>query len=228
MNTQPPLEDINSIVSRFQAWAGVQAPNHARDGVRELTYDEAIRSKRPRPHSEKPLPIAEKSAPGPSASVKRSRTEKLAKPKKKIATPRHVQQSPSRDLQRSPAAVRMVAPEPPAFGQVLAEKVSIQPVTVSQELEVAERRTTALSLRITSTEHAMLKRRAADSNLSVSCYIRNCVLEVESLRAQLTRRLEEQRPAQMQSSVRASAFASCTRFVRRSFFGKTTTLAVRV
>jgi len=69
--------------------------------------------------------------------------------------------------------------------QVLAEKVSILPASSSQELALADRRTTALSLRISFTEHALLKRRAAEENLSVSCYLRNCVFEVEELRAQV-------------------------------------------
>ncbi|MGC1296254.1 MAG: hypothetical protein WA869_14560 [Alloacidobacterium sp.] len=63
MNTQPPIEDINAIVNRFQAWAGAQAPARAKDGVREITYDEAIRSRRHRTSAEATLPAAEKPAP---------------------------------------------------------------------------------------------------------------------------------------------------------------------
>src|ERR1700745_2620114 len=88
MNTQPPTEDINSIVRRFQAWAGAQAAARAKDGVRELTYDEAIRSRRYRTRPEKPSPGAEKSAPV-SANARRRTTQNPAKSKKRIATPRH-------------------------------------------------------------------------------------------------------------------------------------------
>jgi hypothetical protein len=89
MNTQPPIEDINAIVNRFQAWAGAQAPACEKDGVRELTFDEAIRSRRHRTSAEATLPAAEKPAPASPTNARRRKTEKPAKLKKKTAAPRH-------------------------------------------------------------------------------------------------------------------------------------------
>jgi hypothetical protein len=226
MNTQPPIEDINAIVNRFQAWAGAQAPARAKDGVRELTYDEAIRSRRHRTSAEATLPAAEKPAPASPTNARRRKTEKPAKPKKKTAAPRHATHAQPKDVQHSSARARVVAPEPLAFRQVLAETVSILPAASSQKLALAERRTTALSLRISSEEHALLRRRATEANLSVSCYLRNCVFEVESLRAQLALTLAEQQPMQLQAPSRLFTYASFTSFVRRLFFGKTASLAI--
>ncbi|HMD21153.1 MAG TPA: hypothetical protein VKH40_12570 [Alloacidobacterium sp.] len=185
MSTQPPIEDINAIVGRFQAWSGAQTPSRTKDGVRELTYDEAIRSRQHRSRVEGSLPEAEKPEPVQVESAKPLKMEKSAKPKKRIAPSRHIKHEPPKNAPRPRAAHPVAAPEPPAFRQVLAEKVSILPASSSQELALADRRTTALSLRISFTEHALLKRRAAEENLSVSCYLRNCVFEVEELRAQV-------------------------------------------
>jgi hypothetical protein len=46
MDTQPPIQDISAIVSRFQAWTGAQAPAKTKLGVREISYEEAVRSSR--------------------------------------------------------------------------------------------------------------------------------------------------------------------------------------
>ncbi len=197
MNTQPPLEDINAIVSRFQAWTGAQTPVHTKNGVRELTYDEAIRTSRRHAGLQVPSADAKKPAPVSSPNAKPKKTGKSAGAKKKIAAPRHA---------RRDSANIAVAPQPPAFRQVLAEKVSILPKDPSQELALAERRTTALSLRISSAEHALLKQRAAEANVSVSSYLRNCVLDVEGLRAQLARTLAEHSPVQ-HSNLRECLFS---------------------
>src|SRR5262249_40886792 len=146
--------------------------------------------------------------------------------KKRIAGPRHHQSTQHEEKKAPSAIVRGLVPEP-AFREVLAERVSIVPAAVPKEIAVIERRTTALSLRISSAEHALLKMRAAEANLSVSCYLRNCVLEVENLRAQLAQKIAEQKPAPMQLPYRVSPFATCVRKIRWLVFGKTTALAVR-
>jgi len=222
MSTQPPIEDISAIVNRFQAWAGAQAPAVAKDGVRELTYDEAIRSRRP--HTSKAASPAvasqgaKKSTQAP-ADATAGKTRKPAKPKKRTVPPRHGKDA-QQPRETSPVAA-------PAFREVLAEKVSILPAITSQEVAM-ERRTTALSLRISLAEHALLKRRAAEANLSVSCYLRNCAFEVEHLRAQLAAVQAEPKFMQPQPPERVFLFASCFGFVRRLFFGKTTSLTIRV
>lgn len=228
MSTQPPVEDINVIVSRFQAWAGAQAPSRTREeAVRELTYEEAIRPKRRRNDSEAPSPEAENLAPAPLGKAERRNLKEPTEPTKRVAIPCHTKPAPAEELTPSPAEARLVVPYPRTFRQVLAESVSILPASLPQRLTTDERRAAALSLRISTSEHALLKTRAAEANLSVSCYLRNCVLEVESLRMQLARTREELQAMQMQPTIGVSAFASCIRMVRRIFFGKTTTLTVR-
>lgn len=171
MSTQPPIEDINAVVNRFQAWAGTQ-----KNGVRELTYDEAIRHVRRRERIAKSLPKIEEPAPGKAQSAKHRKAAKSGKSTKRIAAKRRQSKAPRK-------ADAIAALDPPAFHQVLAEKVSILPAAASQELAVVERKTIALSLRISLSEHALLKKRAAEAGISVSSYLRNCVLEVEELRA---------------------------------------------
>src|SRR5262249_42211788 len=222
MRAQPPIEDISAIVNRFQAWAGAQPQPRTRDGVRELTYDEAIRSRQRRKIPLEPLSEAEQplSATPPKTKL---RTQS-SNGKQRIAAPRR----PKHDRSAiSSTGDQVVAPEPMMFRDVLAEKVSILPAVSSQNLITVEPRRTALSLRVSLSEHALLKRRAAEANLPVSTYLRNCALEVENLRMQLARTLEEQRAKHMPSYVQTSAFASCMQIVRRLFFRKTTTLAVR-
>jgi hypothetical protein len=184
MNTQPPIEDINAIVNRFQAWAGTQAPARAKDGVRELTYDEAIRSRRHSSRAEGPLPEIKKSAQTSPLNAKQTKVEKSTKTKKRIKNAHHAKRDQV-EIARSAARPSAAIPETPVFSEVLAEKVPILPASSSQELALAERRTTALSLRISFAEHALLRKRAAEANLSVSCYLRNCVFEVEELRAKV-------------------------------------------
>jgi len=227
MNTQSPMEDINAIVSRFQAWAGAQTSSHTKDEVRELTYDEAIRSRPHRSRVDVALPEAEKSLLVQAESSRQRKTEKSAKPKKRIASSRHVKHEPSKTAQRAKASHPVAAAEPPAFRQILAEKVSMLPAVPSQELALAERRTTALSLRISFAEHARLKKRAAEENLSVSCYLRNCVLEVEELRAQINR-LRGTREAPQQLPHRGSILDGIGRFFSGIFGANKNALSLRV
>jgi hypothetical protein len=226
MSTQPPIEDINVIVSRFQAWAGTQASVEVTNGVRELTYDEAIRS-RQRPIRAEELPEAEKPASASPVKTKQQRTGKGAKPKKRAAAPRRTKHTQPKSAGAMRTFAAGAALEPPAFREALAEKVSIIPASPSVELVSGERRTTALSLRISCAEHGLLKKRASEANLSVSCYVRNCVFEVENLRAQLAQKMEDQHHAPVQIASTAFAFGFCARFIRRLFSGKTTSLAVR-
>jgi hypothetical protein len=226
MSTQPPIEDINAIVSRFQAWSGAQTSSRTKDGVRELTYDEALRSRGDRSRVEGALPKAEKSIPVQAKSANQPKMEKSAKPKKRIAPSRRIKHEPPKNVQRPRAAYPVAAPEPPAFGQVRAEKVSILPASSSQELAVADRRTTALSLRISFAEHALLKRRAAEENLSVSCYLRNCVLEVEELRA-LVNHLQAAKEAPQQPQHGGGILGGIGRFFSGIFGGNKHALSLR-
>lgn len=232
MDTQPPLEDINAIVSRFQAWAGAQAPAQGKHGVRELTYEEAIRSSRRRTAPEKTAVAAEPAAPVLPAEAKHQpaverSAVKPAKSKKRVAS-RHVK---SRTCKNKPLPAAKTAPttkskdvavQPAAiFRQVLAAQVAPVPALA------VECRTTALSLRVSAGEHSLLKARATEANLSVSAYLRSCLFEMEDLRAQLRQLRLAQQPIPMLPCARPGVFTTCARFIQRLFRGKTTTLAVR-
>jgi hypothetical protein len=225
MDTQPPLEDINAIVSRFHAWAGAQAPTHGKHGVRELTYEEAIRSSRRRTAPEKAAatdtptvpasPAKAKHQPAGDPADERAAT-KPAKSKKRVSS----RQSKSRTCKNKslPAAKTQ---DVAVFRQVLAAQVAPVPALT------AECRTTALSLRVSAGEHSLLKARAKEANLSVSAYLRSCLFEVEDLRAQLRQLRLAQQPVAMHTTALPGVFTSCARFIQRFFRGKTTTLAVR-
>jgi len=232
MDTQPPLEDINAIVSRFQAWAGAQAPTHGKHAVRELTYEEAIRSSRLRTAPEKDAVAAEPAAPVLPAKAKHQSAgeRSAAKPAKsrKRAASRHAKSGTCKNkplpAAKTPPAAKTqdVAVQPAAiFRQVLAAQVAPVPALA------VECRTTALSLRVSAGEHSLLKARATEANLSVSAYLRSCLFEVEDLRAQLRQLRLAQQPVVMHTPALPGVFASCARFVQRLFRGKTTALAVR-
>jgi hypothetical protein len=225
MDTQPPLEDINAIVSRFQAWAGAQAPAHGKHGVRELTYEEAIRSSRRRTSPEKTTVADDPSAPVLVTQAKHqtagdpAEERSATKPAKsgKRASSRHAKSKTCRNKPLPTAK-----PQPAAiFRQVLAAQLAPMPALA------VECRTTSLSLRVSAGEHSLLKARATEANLSVSAYLRSCLFEVEDLRAQLRQLRLAQQPMPMHRSALPGVFASCARFVQRLFRGKTTTLTVR-
>ena len=220
MSTQPPIEDIGAIVNRFQAWAGAQAPAVGKNGICELTYDEAIGARRSQSSkaasSDVPSQVSKKSAQVP-VDANAGKTRKPAKAKKRTEVPRHRKEA-KRPRETNPVAA-------PIFRQVLAEKVSILPAITLREI-ATPRRTTALSLRISLAEHEQLKRRAAEANVSVSSYLRNCAFEVENLRAQLAAVKAEPKFIQPPLA-RIFSFASCFGFVRQLFFGKGTSLTLR-
>jgi hypothetical protein len=229
MDTQPPLEDINAIVSRFQAWAGAQAPTQGKHGVRELTYEEAIRSSRRRTAPEKAAMADEPAAPAKARHqpVHERSTAKPAKSKKR-ASSRHVKSRTCKNKAvpagKTPSVIKsqdLVVQPPAVFRQVLAAQVAPVPALA------VECRTTALSLRVSAGEHSLLKARATEANLSVSAYLRSCLFEVEDLRAQLRQLRLAQQPVAMHTLALPGVFTSCARFVQRLFRGKTTTLAVR-
>jgi hypothetical protein len=54
-------------------------------------------------------------------------------------------------------------------------------------------RSASVTVRLSAEESAQLRRRAAESGLTLSAYLRSCTLEVESLRAQVKQTLAELR-----------------------------------
>jgi hypothetical protein len=60
-------------------------------------------------------------------------------------------------------------------------------------IQIADSRRCRTTIRLTAAENELLHTRAAESGLAVSAYIRSCVLEVESLRAQVKQMMTEMR-----------------------------------
>lgn len=178
MSTQPAVEDISAIVSRFQAWAGTQAQSSPE--VRELSYEEARRPKR-------------SSVPAQKAPAK-----KRCAHRKKTA--------PSSQKE-------------PAFKQVLTEKTAIIPAAKKTTALVP--RTTTLSVRITDAEQKLLRIRATEACLSVSAYMRQCILDVDDLREQVQDLLAENR----QLRERRPQFFSFRQLMQRLFCRNTTDLS---
>src|SRR6202012_2308061 len=125
MDTQPPLEDINAIVTRFQAWAGAQTPALGKHGVRELTYEEAIRASKRQSVTPKPaIPTAggKKSQPPVGKSA-----DQQAKPRKRVSShPVVKRKCKTKALLAAKTAAKTqdIAVQPTAiFRQVLAEQV---------------------------------------------------------------------------------------------------------
>ncbi len=194
MNMQPTIEDISAIVSRFQAWAGAEAPARAQGGVRELTYNEAIRSRRNGSRVEEAAPESEKPVPLPSINAAAESAEKWSWPKTRISPHRRMRRdrptsAEFQGVESQAEESSVVLSGLPAFQQVLAERVSILPVPLPLDAEVSEHGT-KLALRISFAEHELLRRRAAEANLSLSGYLWSCVFEVEDLRDRTRHRMK--------------------------------------
>jgi hypothetical protein len=56
-------------------------------------------------------------------------------------------------------------------------------------------KTASITIRLTQAEQAQLHKRAAEAQLSVSAYLRSCIFEAESLRAQVKQALSDMRAA---------------------------------
>jgi hypothetical protein len=79
--------------------------------------------------------------------------------------------------------------------QLLAEKAPLcAGIAASMPLTgagIKQRKTASITIRLTETEEAQLHERAAAAQLSVSAYLRSCIFEAESLRAQVKEALSQ-------------------------------------
>jgi hypothetical protein len=91
-----------------------------------------------------------------------------------------------------------------SYEQALRAHARVRPASANTEskpealppaapLPAAPLKTASITIRLSETECAQLRRRAAEAGLSVSAYLRSCTLEVESLRAQVKQTLSELR-----------------------------------
>lgn len=250
MQTQP-VEDIDAVLGRFRAWTGARNAAEAKPGIRELSYEEALRSRRYRwkagndARAKKPgadlgvgpgvvrvaAPVAE-----PKSVPERPRTAAMNAPDTKQRTGKKVRGGDHRSeaamaAKAAPAAKsvpgakagRGCRPESkPEFREVLAEAVRPAEVMVAaQPMELA--RQVAISIRLAPAERALIKTRAAEAGLSASAYIRQCALEVEQLRAQVQQTLAAMERKGPASVVTSAAAAAPGFFARvmRRFFPAT-------
>jgi len=114
-----------------------------------------------------------------------------------------------------------------SIARASGDKGELQHVRKSQPLERlqhglgAERRRMTVSVRLSEQESTQLRQRAAESGISVSAYMRSCVLEADHLRAQVKQALAEMRlVAQSQRPVPLPALrdggSGWSRFLSRS------------
>ena len=79
-------------------------------------------------------------------------------------------------------------------------------------------KTASITIRLSETECAQLRQRAAEVGLTVSAYLRSCTLEVESLRSQVKETLAELRNSRPQAAIQDSGTepnGSCTSVLHR-------------
>jgi hypothetical protein len=74
---QTTEDDIEAVLGRFQAWTGLRDANAVKDGVREISYEEALRASRHprRKAAETPAveTVDEVSPPDPTAAAAAAR-----------------------------------------------------------------------------------------------------------------------------------------------------------
>jgi hypothetical protein len=117
---------------------------------------------------------------------------------------------------RSKPADRCDEPATEAAGTEAQPVIAAQPVTTSNfglsaglaarttahTAAVFERRAASVTIRLSIAECARLRQRAAEAGLTVSAYLRSCVLEADALRAQVKQALAEMRKDREQGKKR--------------------------
>jgi hypothetical protein len=94
-----------------------------------------------------------------------------------------------------PGSFQAPASQPPAPGRALPTHTKHPAVSLEES-----RKSASITIRLSPTECDQLRERAADAGLTVSAYLRSCVFEVESLRAQVKDTLAQLRTASVPSS----------------------------
>jgi hypothetical protein len=248
-----PIDDIDAVLGRFQAWTsstGSQNTNTSKEGIRELSYEEALRSSqyRRRPvgklsaeKAQEQKTTAAESAPSPIPQGKSTRHQE----KRKAATKSHLggvaaktsdrtTKSPistAAVLRKARAAKNTAAStreENPKFRDVLADTISPTKLIVPSTQPIDLSRPVNISVRLAATERDLIKARAAESGISASAYIRQCTLEVEQLRAQVQQKLATMdcvKLAPARDATSASRFF--VRLARRFFPKRAPTPALR-
>lgn len=203
MATQP-IENIEAVLGRFQAWAGTRNAAEVGTGIREVPYEEALASSRYRwkgagaNSAKKAAGRPEKTsiAPAKTEPDKKRRAAKPARGREERKVTREAKTetakvaSPSRPTvgnhgiaAKSAAPRRNITAAEPEFREALAAAIGPAEVVVARPVELS--RQVAISIRLAASERALIKKRAAEAGITTSAYIRQCALEVEQLREQV-------------------------------------------
>jgi hypothetical protein len=200
MQTQP-VEDIDAVLGRFQAWAGSRNATETKPGVRELSYEEALQSSRYRWKAASSNPAATDAASEPEPARDKANPAKVRSTKRKTEKTVRAEN----DSEKAAKRKTLAAPE---FKDALAKQVRPSDVVVvSKPVELT--RQASISIRLAPAERALIKARAAEAGISASAYMRQCALEVEQLRAQVQQAIaaiERKVPASISAPTSASGF----------------------
>jgi hypothetical protein len=174
--------DIETVLDRFQAWAGSREANAPKDGVREISYEEALESSRHRwkDHGEGSRSSDTEQRQNAAASVAAAAPKHAARPAQgEAAASRAIPEATA--LRGGPPADRVASGNHPPFRAALARSVdAARPARSATRGEAV-----CLSLRVNPAEQALIRIRAAGAGISMSAYLRQCALDVEILRAQV-------------------------------------------
>lgn len=192
--------------------AGFASPSRAaewsadglEDDIATISYEKALR-KHARTRPSEPMPGESTPATQPEA---RAAAPRSASSKRKRAVLIHTSEwAPP----KAPAAAKPAAPP--------------RAKRVRDVALVAARKSASVTVRLTTEENAQLHERAAAAGLTASAYLRSCLFEAESLRAQVKEALEQFRagsypvekrielPAPLQPAPQPSRFWKLSRWL---------------
>jgi hypothetical protein len=228
----PAAEDIQAVLGRFQAWtethhqanrrvkppAEEKGPRAAKrrpeknkvEGLREVSYEEALRTALPRRKASsgaalnkasavsgkaaEPMPSKQRSAPAPTPEIRKE--------------------------QARPSAVKADSADfRQALAQSIAARVSAPPVATHALVPVA--RPSVLSVRFATAERKQITARAAEAGLSTSAYVRRCAIEVEQLRSQVKQLMDATQYGAANPAPAVLPVPGIWDWVRRTFLRRT-------
>jgi predicted DNA binding CopG/RHH family protein len=172
-----------------------------------------------------PIPLQASALQQPQASspkkVKRagpqSKSARHTSAKETIApesqNPRQVPTVSVNEITNGPAKTKASEHKPVRHAKVQRKELALKPQPVDLQLE---HRHAVVSIRLNDAEIERLRQRAAESGISVSAYMRSCVLDAEQLRTQVKQALAEMR-ASMPSSSQTSALSTALQGEQVSF-----------
>jgi hypothetical protein len=187
-------EDIEAVLSRFQTWTGSRKNKDDQDGVREISYEEALRSSRYRWKTRTSEPsVAEPPAVSSLDASSDAELEVIPTAASEVApAAMPFPESPvaaEKDITYDVRPRKSTSP-PADFRSMLTQTVSTPETSLVRSRTGEPERQVSMSLRLAASEQALVKLRAAEAGLSASAYLRQCALEVEHLRAQMQILLE--------------------------------------